>query len=188
MRLNPASRRAGAQDHFFEGDTEAHAWESLAALLRSDATEEVCVDVGLPVTHGGVRYNCRAFLLRRRVLLLRPKLVLADDGNYREARWFTAWARPSCVETFRLPDCVAAVAGQATVPIGDAALAFQDTTLATELCEARWGALQPPGALAWLTPLIRRSFSCRPRRTRGWRCAAWRSSATAAAATTSCAS
>ena len=140
--------RSAAQDHVFEGDTEAHAWESLAALLRSDATDEMVVDVGLPVTHGGVRYNCRAFLLRRRVLLLRPKLVLADDGNYREARWFTAWARPSCVETFKLPDCVAAVAGQATVPIGDAALAFQDTTLATELCEARPRAAQLPRARA----------------------------------------
>jgi NAD+ synthase (glutamine-hydrolysing) len=137
MRLNPASRRAGAQDHFFEGDTEAHAWESLAALLRSDATHDLVVDVGLPVTHGGVRYNCRAFLLRGRVLLLRPKLVLADDGNYREARWFTAWARPGCVETCRLPDCVAAVSGQATAPFGDAALAFTDASLATELCEVR---------------------------------------------------
>jgi hypothetical protein len=29
------------------------------------------------------------------------------------------------------------VTGQANVPIGDAALAFQDATLATELCEAR---------------------------------------------------
>jgi NAD+ synthase (glutamine-hydrolysing) len=106
-------------------------------VLRSEATQEMVVDVGLPVTHCGVRYNCRAFLFRRRVLLLRPKLVLADDGNYREARWFTAWARPGCLESCRLPDCVAAVAGQATAPLGDAALAFTDATLATELCEAR---------------------------------------------------
>lgn len=45
----------------------------------------IMVDVGLPVIHNGVRYNCRAFLLNRRVVLLRPKLVLADDGNYRRA-------------------------------------------------------------------------------------------------------
>jgi hypothetical protein len=126
-----------AQDHFFEGDTEAHAWDSLATLLRSGATDELVVDVGLPFTFGGVRYNVRAFLFRRRVLLLRPKLVLADDGNYREARWFTAWARPGQWETCRLPACVVAVDGQATAPLGDAALAFTDATLATELCEVR---------------------------------------------------
>ena len=31
----------------------------------------------------GVMYNCRVFLLNRRVLLIRPKLHLANDGNYR---------------------------------------------------------------------------------------------------------
>lgn len=94
------------------------------------------MDVGLPVTHAGVRYNCRAFLFRRSVLLLRPKLVLADDGNYREARWFTPWGR-SGLERCSLPPCVAAVAGQTSAPFGDAALRFRDTSLATELCEAR---------------------------------------------------
>jgi len=123
------------QDHFFELDTEAHAWESLTAILSSDATDALVVDVGLPVTHAGVRFNCRAFLYRRRVLLLRPKLVLADDGNYREARWFTAWPATRGIESFRLPPCVAAVAGQDTAPIGFAALAFADAVLATELCE-----------------------------------------------------
>jgi NAD+ synthase (glutamine-hydrolysing) len=31
-------------------------------------------------------YNCRVFLLDGRVLLIRPKLHLANDGNYRETR------------------------------------------------------------------------------------------------------
>lgn len=31
----------------------------------------------------GVRYNCRIFLLDGRVLFIRPKLAMADDGNYR---------------------------------------------------------------------------------------------------------
>ena len=45
----------------------------------------IVVDVGLPVIHRGVRYNCRVFLLNQRILLVRPKLCLADDGNYRHA-------------------------------------------------------------------------------------------------------
>jgi predicted amidohydrolase len=34
----------------------------------------------------GVLYNCRVLLLDGRVLLIRPKLHLANDGNYRETR------------------------------------------------------------------------------------------------------
>jgi NAD+ synthase (glutamine-hydrolysing) len=34
----------------------------------------------------GVMYNCRVILLNRKVLLIRPKLHLANDGNYRETR------------------------------------------------------------------------------------------------------
>jgi NAD+ synthase (glutamine-hydrolysing) len=31
-------------------------------------------------------YNCRVLLLDKKVLLIRPKLHLANDGNYRETR------------------------------------------------------------------------------------------------------
>lgn len=33
----------------------------------------------------GVRYNCRVFLLNRKIIYIRPKLSMADDGNYRYA-------------------------------------------------------------------------------------------------------
>jgi predicted amidohydrolase len=35
----------------------------------------------------GVLYNCRVLLLNQRIVLIRPKLHLANDGNYRETRW-----------------------------------------------------------------------------------------------------
>lgn len=47
-------------------------------------TDGMVCDVGMPVMHRGVRYNCRVLLLNRRVLLIRPKLHLANDGNYRQ--------------------------------------------------------------------------------------------------------
>ena len=31
------------------------------------------------------------FIYNGRIVLIRPKMLLADDGNYREARWFTPW-------------------------------------------------------------------------------------------------
>lgn len=30
---------------------------------------------------------------RRRILLIRPKMALANEGNYQELRWFTPWSR-----------------------------------------------------------------------------------------------
>lgn len=36
------------------------------------------------VQRRGVRFNCRVFLLNRKILFIRPKLSMADDGNYRQ--------------------------------------------------------------------------------------------------------
>ena len=74
----------GCEDHLLELDTYDHAWEALAELLRGEASAGCLLDVGMPVMHAGVRYNCRVFVLNRRVVLVRPKKHLADDGNYRE--------------------------------------------------------------------------------------------------------
>lgn len=46
----------------------------------------ILCDIGMPVLHQGVRYNCRVFCLNRKIVLIRPKLFMADDGNYREGR------------------------------------------------------------------------------------------------------
>ena len=54
-------------------------------------THGIVCDIGMPVIHGGVRYNCRVFVVNSKILLIRPKLHLANDGNYREGRWFTEW-------------------------------------------------------------------------------------------------
>ena len=62
-------------------------------------------------------------------------MCLANDGNYRETRWFTAWQHPRKVETFRLPISIVEVTKQAHVPFGDAALEFDDGSLGSETCE-----------------------------------------------------
>ncbi|XP_019510209.1 PREDICTED: glutamine-dependent NAD(+) synthetase [Hipposideros armiger] len=50
-----------------------------------------------PVMHRNVRYNCRVIFLNRKVLLIRPKMALANEGNYHELRWFTPWSRSRAV-------------------------------------------------------------------------------------------
>lgn len=46
-----------------------------------------------PPPPAGVMYNCRVFLYNGQLLLIRPKLYLANDGNYREPRYFAGWKR-----------------------------------------------------------------------------------------------
>jgi NAD+ synthase (glutamine-hydrolysing) len=137
FRVGPELELCGysCEDAFLEGDTLRHSWEALGELLADDLSDGILVDVGMPVMHRGVRYNCRVFLLGRRILLIRPKLALAQDGNYREARYFAAWQHPRCTEPHPLPGFIRELTGQSHVPIGDAAVEALDTVLASETCE-----------------------------------------------------
>lgn len=71
----------GCEDHFLEMDTFTHAWESLHRLLSSDLTDGILCDIGMPVLHRGVRYNCRVYCLNRRILLIRPKVRGGGEGQ-----------------------------------------------------------------------------------------------------------
>jgi NAD+ synthase (glutamine-hydrolysing) len=62
--------------------------------------------------HKNVAYNCRVFFLNGKILLIRPKLVLADDDNYRERRYFTAWTKLKTVEDHVLPTFLRDLIGQ----------------------------------------------------------------------------
>jgi hypothetical protein len=64
----------------------------LAQLLEQGATDDgLLCDFGMPVLFAGARYNCRILAMNRKILLIRPKISMADNGNYRESRYFTAY-------------------------------------------------------------------------------------------------
>jgi NAD+ synthase (glutamine-hydrolysing) len=125
----------GCEDGFLEEDTFLHSWECLGEILKGDLTDEILCDIGMPILHKNVRYNCRILVLNRKILLIRPKLVLAADGNYREPRWFAPWQQARTVTDYYLPRMIREITGQDTVPFGDAAIATRDTSLAPETCE-----------------------------------------------------
>ncbi|TMW63140.1 hypothetical protein Poli38472_002081 [Pythium oligandrum] len=130
----------GCEDHFFEPDTFFHCWESIASILASDETDGILCDIGMPVMHNGVRYNCRLYCLNKKILFIRPKLFLADDGNYRETRWFTAWKvnkenKDQMLQQHVLPRNIQKITGQVHVPFGYGALSTLDTTCSSETCE-----------------------------------------------------
>uniref|UniRef100_A0A8C0PLV1 Glutamine-dependent NAD(+) synthetase n=1 Tax=Canis lupus familiaris TaxID=9615 RepID=A0A8C0PLV1_CANLF len=128
----------GCWDHYYESDTLLHSLQVLAALLQSPVTQDIICDVGMPVLHRNVRYNCRVIFLNRRILLIRPKMALANEGNYRELRWFTPWSRSRQTEEYFLPRMIQDVTKQETVPFGDAVLATRDTCIGSEICEELW--------------------------------------------------
>ncbi|KAM6158912.1 glutamine-dependent NAD(+) synthetase [Rhynchocyon petersi] len=128
----------GCWDHYYESDTLLHSLEVLAALLESPVTRDIICDVGMPVMHRNVRYNCRVIFLNRRILLIRPKMALANAGNYREMRWFSPWSQSRQVEEYLLPRMLRDLTKQETVPFGDAVLATQDTCIGSEICEELW--------------------------------------------------
>ncbi len=144
-RLGPELEITGysCEDHFLEHDTLIHSWEALAEILKGGYTADILCDIGMPILHKNVRYNCRVFVLNGKLRLIRPKLVLAGDGNYREPRWFAAWQHGWTTQPFTLPDDIARLTGQHTVPIGLATIALSDTLLASESCEELFAPISP---------------------------------------------
>ncbi len=138
-----------------------HSWEVLASILSSDKTLDILCDIGMyvrfflppsllsypstrtlhthrmrrPIMHKNVIYNCRVIIHNRKILLIRPKMWLANDGNYRELRYFTPWMKHREWEEHYLPRIVQAVTGQVKVPFGDCVVSTVDTCIGVELCE-----------------------------------------------------
>ncbi|CCJ31008.1 unnamed protein product [Pneumocystis jirovecii] len=133
----------GCYDHFLENDTYTHSWEMLCQILDSDDINDIIVDLGMPIIYQGMRYNCRVIIYNKKILLIRPKLCLANNGNYREMRYFSNWSRKMFTDNFCLPEIVSSITGQKTVPIGDSIIVTQDTSIGCEMCEELFTSSSP---------------------------------------------
>jgi len=125
----------GCEDHFVEQDTVTHAWECLKDILSGDLTEGILCSIGMPIIHESVRYNCQVFCFNRKILMIRPKMSLANDGNYREFRWFSAWTFKDQLVDFHLPNCISEALEQDSAPFGYGYIQFLDLAIAAETCE-----------------------------------------------------
>ncbi|KAF5938515.1 hypothetical protein HYC85_022774 [Camellia sinensis] len=136
IRLGPELEITGygCEDHFLELDTVTHAWECLKDILLGDWTDGILCSFGMPVLKGSERYNCQVLCLNRKIIMIRPKMWLANDGNYRELRWFTAWKQKELVD-FQLPSEISMALSQQTVPFGYGYIQFLDTAVTAEVCE-----------------------------------------------------
>ncbi|EGS17351.1 glutamine-dependent NAD(+) synthetase-like protein [Thermochaetoides thermophila DSM 1495] len=137
LRVGPELEICGysSLDHFHELDVYTHSMEMLRRLLLDKSCHDIIIDVGMPVLHRNVRYNCRVICLNGKILLIRPKMWLANDGNYREMRHFTPWMRPRETELFHLPKMLAEVQGETHVLFGDAVISTPETCIGAETCD-----------------------------------------------------
>ena len=88
-------------------DTVTHSWQILSSIILTGLTENILCDFGIPVEHNGVFYNCRILVFNSKIILIRPKMAMADDGNYREVHWFSAWKKGFFLEDFIHPANIA---------------------------------------------------------------------------------
>lgn len=72
----------------------------------------------MPISKDTSLYNCRVLILNNKLIAIRPKTILANNGNYRENRWFTNWndSNDSC--WFKLPLLIREITQQDYVPFG----------------------------------------------------------------------
>jgi NAD+ synthase (glutamine-hydrolysing) len=158
----------GAYDHFLENDTYDYCWRMIHDILSDRSCDDILLDVGSPILHRQVRYNCRIICLNGKILFIRPKLYLADDGQYRESRYFTPWARHNYCEEFYLPQSIQKVQGSLKVPFGDAIVSTPDTCFAAETCEelftpqVRISIKSIGGQVSWLKFMRRTHTKFRP--------------------------
>uniref|UniRef100_A0A4W6CZ95 Glutamine-dependent NAD(+) synthetase n=1 Tax=Lates calcarifer TaxID=8187 RepID=A0A4W6CZ95_LATCA len=133
----------GCADHFYESDTLLHSFQVLKKLLESPITKDIICDVGMWVSPSN-RHTVRTIpVFSSAILLIRPKMLMANHGIYREVRWFSPWNQLRKVEEYFLPRMIQEVTGQNTVPIGDCVLSTKDTCIGTEICAELWNPRSP---------------------------------------------
>jgi len=128
-------RGYGCLDHFLENDTYIHSWEMLCRIISHPDCQGILLDIGMysapprpprcfcfypslpvsagimclrlrPVRHHSVYYNCRVIVYNKHIHLIRPKIWLANDGNYRERRYFQGWRQERYWEMHDIPQSV----------------------------------------------------------------------------------
>jgi len=129
------------QDHFYERELFVMSYYMLKNIVTSTQlfTKNMIVAVGCPIMHRDVRYNCTVFFGNGKIFLIRPKTILADDGNYREARWFTPWLKEGLEEFyFDDNDDMHYPEEKGGIPFGVGVVNCNGILIGAEICEELW--------------------------------------------------
>jgi NAD+ synthetase len=129
------------QDHYYERELFVMSYYMLQNIVTAtkEDTKNMIVALGCPIMHRDVRYNCTVFFGYGKIFLIRPKIILADDGNYREARWFTPWLRDG-LEDFYFDDNLGMHYDKENdaIPFGVGVINCNGILIGAEICEELW--------------------------------------------------
>lgn len=138
------------EDHFKELDTIHHSWEVVSDLLATDLTDGIVVEMNMPVIHRSICYDCKVLCLNRKILFVRPKTELCDEGVYKESRYFVSYNLTKELDEFVLPSVIQSLTGQETCPFGVALIQALDCTFGLEIGQELNALSNSPGKMAFV--------------------------------------
>ncbi|KDP25253.1 hypothetical protein JCGZ_20409 [Jatropha curcas] len=145
VRLGPELEVTGygCEDHFLELDTVTHAWESLKEILVGDWTDGILCSIGMPIIKGSERYNCQVLCMNRKIIMIRPKMRLANGDSFMEFRYFKPWPQKDQLLDFQLPSEISEATAQKSAPFGYGYIQFLDAAVAAEVCKELFSRFPP---------------------------------------------
>ncbi len=123
----------GCEDFFLSDWLPKKAMEILINEIVP-ATDDIIVNIGLPVLFQDRLYNCACLIQDGNILGFTAKQFLANDGVHYEHRWFYPWPSTE-IEVIEIE-------GQ-RYPFGDYIFKINDTKIAFEICEDAWRPNRP---------------------------------------------
>uniref|UniRef100_A0A0K0FVE4 Glutamine-dependent NAD(+) synthetase n=1 Tax=Strongyloides venezuelensis TaxID=75913 RepID=A0A0K0FVE4_STRVS len=145
IRVGPELEITGYSclDHFNEIDTETFAWESLKKIVDASINmRSLLIITSMPIRYKLTLYNCAIAINNGKIIFIRAKQSLCDDGVYREGRYFNSWKMIGEYVSFEIPPEYTFT--QTSVPFGDGILKSEDgVTVGFEICEELWTCQSP---------------------------------------------
>jgi len=164
IRLGPELEISGygCDDHFLENDTVTHTWEIIWDLIEEWYSDNLVLVLWAAIIWNWTLYNCSVWIHKRQILLIRPKMYLADDWSYREGRWFSWWWIWYKLFDFILPQFIQNITKQKVTKIWVWTISFIDCICWVEICEEWWCSKNPAvdQCLAWAEIIFNHSGSC----------------------------
>lgn len=119
---------------------------SINLILESGCTTNKLIVISCPMQHMKKLYNCNIFISNNQIVLIRPKVELANESHYHEPRHFSYYeyresnGNMKTLETFTFPSN--SNIKQKTAPFGVAILQAQIgksfVNIGSEICEELW--------------------------------------------------
>ncbi len=124
----------GCEDLFLSEWLAARATDVLISIIPH--TENITVNIGLPVRIGSLTYNGSCVISNRKILGITLKQNLPREGVHYEQRWFTPWKQHEVTQI---------TLGGETIPAGDLVYDVEGLRMGIEICEDGWSKEKRPG-------------------------------------------